>query len=89
MTRLPSVTGKELIAVLRRLGFVVTRVKGSHHLLKHPDNARLRVTVPFHRGDLDRRTPRSIVDQAGTWSGRIPADAPDNAREADCEFAFK
>jgi hypothetical protein len=30
-----------------------------------------------------------IVDPTGTWSGRTPADAPDNAREADCEFTFK
>ena len=49
MTRLPSVTGKELIAVLRRLGFVVTRVKGSHHYLQHADGRA--VVVAVHAGE--------------------------------------
>ena len=49
MTRLPRITGKELIAALRRVGFEVTRVKGSHHFVQHPDG---RVTVvPVHAGD--------------------------------------
>ena len=65
MSRLPGLTARSVIQALERAGFYVARVKGSHYLLKHPANARLRVTVPFHRGDLDRRTLRSIVDQAG------------------------
>ena len=31
MTSLPSLTGKALIAALRKVGFKVQRVKGSHH----------------------------------------------------------
>jgi hypothetical protein len=31
MTRLPSVTGKKLIAAMKRLGFEVVRIRGSHH----------------------------------------------------------
>jgi predicted RNA binding protein YcfA (HicA-like mRNA interferase family) len=38
-----------LIAALRRAGFSVTRVKGSHHRLRHLDG---RVTtVPVHAGE--------------------------------------
>lgn len=49
MRRLPSVTGKELVAALKRLGFEVIRTKGSHHYLRHPDG---RATViPVHRGE--------------------------------------
>ncbi|PYN27476.1 MAG: hypothetical protein DMD99_02250 [Candidatus Rokuibacteriota bacterium] len=49
MTRLPRVTGREVLAALRRAGFAVARVKGSHHFLRHSDG---RVTVvPVHAGE--------------------------------------
>lgn len=49
MVKLPSLTGKELIAALGRVGFIVIRIKGSHHFLRHPDG---RTTViPVHSGE--------------------------------------
>ncbi|MBT3602860.1 MAG: type II toxin-antitoxin system HicA family toxin [Candidatus Latescibacteria bacterium] len=49
MTRLPRLTGKEIIAALKNAGFEVVRIKGSHHRLKHADG---RVTtVPVHAGE--------------------------------------
>jgi predicted RNA binding protein YcfA (HicA-like mRNA interferase family) len=49
MTRLPSLTGDEIIAALQTIGFVVVRVRGSHHILRHSDG---RVTVvPIHAGE--------------------------------------
>jgi predicted RNA binding protein YcfA (HicA-like mRNA interferase family) len=45
----PSVNGTRLIQALKRLGFQVVRIKGSHHFLAHPDG---RCTVvPVHRGE--------------------------------------
>jgi predicted RNA binding protein YcfA (HicA-like mRNA interferase family) len=32
MTSLPSLTGKELLSILKKAGFEVLRVKGSHHI---------------------------------------------------------
>jgi predicted RNA binding protein YcfA (HicA-like mRNA interferase family) len=50
MTRLPRLTGKEIIAALRSAGFAVLRVKGSHHFLQHPDG---RITVvPAHPNEI-------------------------------------
>jgi predicted RNA binding protein YcfA (HicA-like mRNA interferase family) len=50
MTRLPRLTGKEIIAALHAAGFEVVRVKGSHHFLQHSDG---RVTVvPAHSGEI-------------------------------------
>ena len=49
MTRLPRLAGKKLIAALRRAGFVVVRVKGSHHFLQHRDGRR--TIVPVHSGE--------------------------------------
>ena len=49
MTRLPRLTGREVIAVLKKAGFEVVRVKGSHHRLRHAEG---RVTVvPIHAGE--------------------------------------
>ncbi len=49
MPRLPRVRGREAIAALRRAGFVVLRIKGSHHFLKHPDGRR--TVIPIHAGE--------------------------------------
>jgi len=49
MTKLPVLTGKALIAALRRVGFEVIRVKGSHHYLRHPDGRSTVVAV--HAGE--------------------------------------
>ena len=49
MTLLPAVTGKELVAALRKAGFEVMRVKGSHHFLRHADGRT--TVVPVHAGE--------------------------------------
>jgi len=46
MTRLPRVSGKEVVKALERLGFQIERTRGSHVLLKHPDGRA--TTVPVH-----------------------------------------
>ncbi len=46
MTRLPRISGRQLVAKLERLGFQVVRIKGSHRLLRHPDGRR--TVVPVH-----------------------------------------
>ena len=49
MSRLPRLRGREVVAALRRAGFVILRVKGSHHFLQHPDGRR--TVVPVHSGE--------------------------------------
>jgi predicted RNA binding protein YcfA (HicA-like mRNA interferase family) len=49
MSQYPAVTGKELISALKKIGFDVVRIRGSHHFLRHEDG---RVTVvPVHSGE--------------------------------------
>lgn len=49
MTKLPRITGREVIRALKKAGFDVIRIKGSHHFLEHSDG---RCTVvPVHRGE--------------------------------------
>jgi len=38
MSRLPILTGLELIKILEKVGFKAVRQKGSHVLLKHKNN---------------------------------------------------
>ncbi len=46
MSNLPSVDGRKFIKALRKAGFEVIRIKGSHHFLRHSDG---RATViPVH-----------------------------------------
>ena len=49
MPRLPRVRGRQLLSALQRLGFRVARIKGSHHMLQHPDGRR--TVVPVHAGE--------------------------------------
>ena len=63
---LPVVSGKRVIQVLHRAGFVTDRIVGSHHVLVFPDDMRRAVTVPLHGNrDLKPGTLRSIIRQAG------------------------
>jgi predicted RNA binding protein YcfA (HicA-like mRNA interferase family) len=49
MSQLPSLTGQEMIRVLKKQGFNVARIKGSHQILIHPDGRR--TVVPVHAGE--------------------------------------
>ena len=49
MTSSPSLTGKELLSALIKAGFVLLRVKGSHHFLHHHDGRS--TVVPVHSGE--------------------------------------
>ncbi len=49
MTPWPSVTGKDLLSALRKTGFDVVRIRGSHHFLRHPDGRA--TVVPVHAAE--------------------------------------
>jgi predicted RNA binding protein YcfA (HicA-like mRNA interferase family) len=49
MTRIPRIGAEELLAALKRGGFAVIRVRGSHHFLRHPDGRT--TVVPVHSGE--------------------------------------
>ena len=49
MSKTPRLSAKEIIAALGRAGFVLSRIKGSHHFLKHPDGRK--TVVPLHSGE--------------------------------------
>jgi predicted RNA binding protein YcfA (HicA-like mRNA interferase family) len=58
---------KNSMDVIRRLkadGFELVRVRGSHHIFKHPASGR-RVTLIHPKKDFAIKTIRSVYDQAG------------------------
>ena len=63
--RLPVVKPREVLRALQRAGFFIHHSTGSHHILKHPDNPELRVTLAMHNKDFKRKTLATIIEQAG------------------------
>jgi len=60
MSQLPVISGKEFIKFLLSIGFILVRVNGSHHRLKHPDG-RI-TTIPVHKNeDLPKGLLRKII----------------------------
>lgn len=55
---------KELEKLILADGWQYKNAKGSHRHYIHPTKPG-KVTIPFHKGDVDRRTAKSILKQAG------------------------
>lgn len=64
MSNLPSVTAKDFIKVIKKLGFSLNRQKGSHAIYK--DNKGNRVVVPIHSGkDLKQGILLGMIQDIG------------------------
>jgi predicted RNA binding protein YcfA (HicA-like mRNA interferase family) len=63
MSRLPAVKPRQVVAALKRVGFVEHHQKGSHLFLWNPQSRRM-TTVPRHSGDLKVGTLKAIIKQA-------------------------
>jgi predicted RNA binding protein YcfA (HicA-like mRNA interferase family) len=60
----PSVPGRKIVKALEAHGFVVARIAGSHHVMRHPDGRG--TTVPVHQGrDVAKGTLRGILRDVG------------------------
>lgn len=56
-------SGKELVKILKKEGWEVDRINGSHFILKREDKT---LTVPVHKNkDLPKGTLNAILKQAG------------------------
>ncbi|WP_442583000.1 type II toxin-antitoxin system HicA family toxin [Mesorhizobium sp. ASY16-5R] len=64
--RLPVVGGKEVVRALRRAGFELRHVHGSHHVLTHTGPPRRMVSVPVHGSrQIPVGTLSAILEEAG------------------------
>ena len=63
--KLPQISGRELIKILRKKGFVVVRQKGSHiRLEKNTEQGTIKVTIPDHNV-LKKGTLHQIIKVVG------------------------
>jgi predicted RNA binding protein YcfA (HicA-like mRNA interferase family) len=64
MNHFPAITAKEVIKVIKQVGFFEHHQKGSHKVFKR-DSDNKRVVVPFHSGRIiHRKTLKSILNDA-------------------------
>lgn len=61
MSRLPQVSGLDVVRALQKIGFSVRRQHGSHMILRR-DTPFTQTVVPNHR-QIDRGTLRAILRQ--------------------------
>nr|NNM89571.1 type II toxin-antitoxin system HicA family toxin [Bacilli bacterium] len=59
-----SYSSSEMIRKLQADGWYLVSVRGSHHYFEHPTK-KGKVTVPHPRKDLETKTAKSILKQAG------------------------
>ncbi|MDI6760044.1 MAG: type II toxin-antitoxin system HicA family toxin [Candidatus Brocadiaceae bacterium] len=66
MQRLPVLSGKGVIKLLKRVGFLPARQRGSHIILikQEPQKGKKAVVVPDHK-EVDKGTLVEIIRQAG------------------------
>ena len=64
MPKLQSLTPQKIVKVLEKKGFVLDRVKGSHHIYYNLETKR-RAVVPIHKRDLPKGTLFEILKQSG------------------------
>ena len=64
MDKLPILSGREIIKVLGKAGFVSHHQKGSHIVLKREMTPFTRVVVPDHK-TVKRGMLRGIIEEAG------------------------
>ena len=61
MSKLPQVSGADVVRALQKIGFSVRRQHGSHIIMRR-DNPFAQTVVPNHR-QIDRGTLRAILRQ--------------------------
>jgi predicted RNA binding protein YcfA (HicA-like mRNA interferase family) len=62
--KLPVLSARELIKVLKRFGFYIDHQTGSHIILKNEEPPCRRITVPNHK-EIAKGTLRSILRSSG------------------------
>ena len=65
MPKIPIINGSQLIKILKKNGFVLNRINGSHHILIHLQK-QITVSVPVHKGKtLGKGITLAILKDAG------------------------
>lgn len=63
MPKPPVVKPREIIKALKKKGFVIDHISGSHYVL-YNSNKSLRTTIAYHNKPIKRKTVMSILKSA-------------------------
>jgi predicted RNA binding protein YcfA (HicA-like mRNA interferase family) len=63
MTKLPRLSGKEVIKTLSKTGFIAVRQKGSHVIMKKTTQDGIITTVVPNHKEIDKGTLLEIIRQ--------------------------
>ena len=64
MSRLPRISGREVVKALRKVGYEQDRQRGSHIVLRQTTEPHRRIVVPDH-DEVATGTLRAIIRQVG------------------------
>ena len=60
---MPAFKAKEVVKILKKLGFEEKRQTGNHLIMYHPERKRI-IPVPIHAKDLKKGLLKGIIKQA-------------------------
>ena len=64
MTKLPVVSGRDLVKALTKIGYLSDHQTGSHIILRHQAPPHRRLTIPNHK-EIAKGTLKNIIREAG------------------------
>lgn len=64
MTRLPVVSGRQLVKALAKVGYRFDHQQGSHIILRHQSPPHRRLSIPDHK-ETAKGTLRQIIREGG------------------------
>mgnify|MGYP001561350586 CR=1 FL=1 len=64
MRKLGTITPDEFLKILKRHGFLVDHVTGSHYVLRHPVTKQ-RAMIAYHHRTIPKGTAHKILTSAG------------------------
>ncbi|HEB72256.1 MAG TPA: addiction module toxin, HicA family [Nitrospirae bacterium] len=64
MSRLPVVSGSEMVRALKNTGYYIDHQTGSHIILRNDNPPHRRLSVPNHK-ELAKGTLRALIKQVG------------------------
>jgi predicted RNA binding protein YcfA (HicA-like mRNA interferase family) len=64
LSRLPSISAREVVRAFEQVGYERDRQRGSHIVLRHRDPPHRRLVVPDHR-PVAKGTLRALIRESG------------------------
>jgi predicted RNA binding protein YcfA (HicA-like mRNA interferase family) len=64
LSGLPVISGKELVSIIKKIGYEIDHQTGSHIILRNKQAPFRRLTIPNHK-EIAKGTLREIIRESG------------------------